>query len=109
MSWKTAEAEMAEFAAKHAWLSTSPDSPFLQVAMAEHRDGTGVDVIRGLVLSRVGGGAAPSEPLTNRTDWFGVLADVFDLRFDGSAPEALDHLWDGVLATHAAWEAAGRP
>ena len=109
MSWTTAVAELSEFAAKHAWLSTSPDSPFMQVAMAEHRDANGVDAIRGLVLTRIGDGAASSEPLTKRTDWFGVLADVFDLRFDGSAPEALDHLWEGVLAAHRAWEAAGRP
>jgi N-hydroxyarylamine O-acetyltransferase len=109
MSWTTAEAEMAGFNAKHEWLSTSPDSPFLSVAMAEHRDATGVDVIRGLVLTRVGADAAPSEPLTKRTDWFGVLADVFALRFEGVAPESLDHLWDGVVATHRAWEAAGRP
>ncbi len=109
MSWTTAEADMAEFAAKHQWLSTSPDSPFLAVAMAEHRDATGVDIIRGLVLSRIGDGAASMEPLTKRTDWFAALADGFDLRFDGVAPEALDHLWDGVVATHRAWEAAGRP
>jgi N-hydroxyarylamine O-acetyltransferase len=109
MSWTTAEAEMAGFNAKHEWLSTSPDSPFLSVAMAEHRDATGVDVIRGLVLTRVGAGAAPPELLTQRNDWFGALADVFDLRFEGVPPEALDHLWDGVVATHRAWEAAGRP
>jgi N-hydroxyarylamine O-acetyltransferase len=108
MSWTTAEAEMAEFAAKHE-RSTSPDSPFALVAMAEHRDATGVDVIRGLVLTRIGHGAASPEPLTQRTEWFGVLADVFDLRFDGSTSEALDHLWDGVLAAHRVWDAAGRP
>ncbi len=109
MSWKTAVVEMDEFTAKHAWLSTAPESPFLQVAIAEHRDAAGVDVIRGLILSRIGDGATSSEPLTERTDWFGVLDDVFGLRFDGSAPEALDHLWDRVLATHRAWDDGGRP
>jgi N-hydroxyarylamine O-acetyltransferase len=109
MSWMAGEAEMTAFAAKHEWLSTSADSPFLQVAMAEHRDATGVDVVRGLVLARVGAGATSSEPLTERTDWFEVLADEFGLRFDASAPEALDRLWDRVLATHRTWDAAGRP
>lgn len=109
MSWTTAEAEMAEFTAKHAWLSTSPDSAFTLVAMAEHRDATGVDVIRGLLLTRIGDAAAGSEPLTDRKDWFGALADLFDLRFEASPPEALDYLWEGVLTKHRAWEAAGRP
>jgi N-hydroxyarylamine O-acetyltransferase len=108
MSWTTAPAEMGDFEAKHAWLSTSPDSPFLSVAIAEHRDATGVDVIRGLILSRVAAGTTSSEPLTNRTDWFGALADLFDLRFEATAPETLDHLWDRVVAAHHAWDAAGR-
>jgi N-hydroxyarylamine O-acetyltransferase len=109
MSWTTADAEMAQFTAKHEWLSKSPDSPFAQVAVSERRDATGVDVIRGLMLIRIGDGAASSAPLTQRTDWFGVLGDVFDLRFDNCAPEALDHLWNRVLAAHHAWDAAGRP
>jgi N-hydroxyarylamine O-acetyltransferase len=109
MHWTSAEAEMAVFTAKHAWLSASPDSPFGLVAMAERRDATGVDVLRGLLLSRIGDTVAISEPLMERTDWFDALADVFDLRFEASAPEALDHLWEGALARHRAWDAAGRP
>jgi hypothetical protein len=77
--------------------------------MAERRDATGVDVIRGLMLMRIGTGACSGEPLTDRDEWFAVLADVFDLGFEGSEPEAVDHLWNRVLAGHRAWEAAGRP
>lgn len=109
MSWTMDEAEMQMFAAKHHWLCTSPESPFLQVAIAERRDATGVDVVRGLVLMRIGDGAATSEPLEERSEWFGALAEVFDLRFDGTAPELLDRLWESVVAAHHAWTAAGRP
>jgi hypothetical protein len=45
--------------------------------------------------------------LTRRADWFACLADVFDLRFEASAPEALDQLWDRAVAAHLEWEAAG--
>ena len=109
MSWTMADAEMPVFAAKHEWLCTSPESPFLQVAIAERRDATGVDVMRGLVLMRIGDGAATSEPLETRDEWFDAVADLFDLRFDGTAPEIVDHLWETVLAAHRAWTAAGRP
>ncbi|MCU1456280.1 MAG: hypothetical protein JWL73_372 [Actinomycetia bacterium] len=109
MSWTAGEADMTTFAAQHEWLSTADDSPFAQVAMAEHRDATGVDVLRGLVLMRIGDGARTSEPLTTRSDWFAALADGFDLRFDDSPPELLDHLWERVLAAHREWDAAGRP
>jgi N-hydroxyarylamine O-acetyltransferase len=77
--------------------------------MAERRDATGVDVIRGLVLTRIGQDAASGDPLTKRSDWLAALADVFDLRFDASAPEAIDRLWNRTFAGHRAWEAAGRP
>jgi arylamine N-acetyltransferase len=109
MSWRTAGAGMDQFSLRHRWLSTSPDSRFVRVATAQRRDATGADILRGLVLTRVGTGSAPAEPLTERDDWFAVLADVFALRFDGTAPEALDRLWERSLAAHLAWDAAGRP
>jgi N-hydroxyarylamine O-acetyltransferase len=106
MTWTSGEAHLADFATQHQWLSTSPDSGFVQVAMAERRDSTGVDVIRGLVLSRIGDRATTAEPLTRRAEWFDALAEVFDLRFDNSTPGARDRLWDRVLDAHQRWEAA---
>jgi arylamine N-acetyltransferase len=108
MSWHTASARMDQFADRHQWLSTSPDSGFVRVATAQRRDAGGVDIMRGLVLTRVGDGDATSE-LTERHDWFDALADLFDLRFDGTAPEALDRLWVTSLGAHRAWHEAGRP
>ncbi len=62
MSWRAAEAGMVEFAARHQWLSTSPDSGFVRVATAQRRDATGVDILRGLVLT----GSAPAPPRRSR-------------------------------------------
>jgi arylamine N-acetyltransferase len=109
MGWTTGEATQADFEAKHHWLSTAPESGFVQIAMAERRDATGVDVIRGLVLSRIGSCAASHEPITERDDWFAVLADIFDLHFEHSPAGATDRLWSRVLERHRAWDAAGRP
>jgi arylamine N-acetyltransferase len=109
MSWRDAPATMDAFAARHAWLSTSPESGFVRTLVAQRRDATGVDIMRGLVLTRVGTGTAPTDPLTARDDWFAALADMFDLRFEGVAAEAVDQLWNKVLTAHREWEAAGRP
>lgn len=106
MTWSLGPARLNDFAAKHEWLSTSPDSGFVQVPMAELRDATGVDVIRGLILSRVGDGAHTAEPVTKRSEWFELLAEVFDLRFEASTSEARDRLWTNVLAAHRRREAA---
>lgn len=106
MTWGTAAVTMDVFTERHRWLSSSPESGFVRVPMAERRDATGVDVMRGVTLTRIGAEARSHEPLTKRDDWFGVLADLFDLRFDSSAPEAVDHLWERVLAAHRARELA---
>lgn len=106
MSWTTAPARQTDFEQKHAWLSTSPESGFAQVAMAERRDAAGVDVIRGLVLARIGADAFTAEPVTSRQAWFGLLADVFGLTFDASPAGTRDRLWDTVLAAHRRWVAA---
>ncbi len=108
MRWSAAATEMSAFATKHEWLSTSPDSGFVRVPMAELRDATGVDVIRGLVLARIGQGATTHEPLTRRSEWFACLGDMFGVRFDAAAPEALDRLWASAVEAHRSWEAAGR-
>jgi N-hydroxyarylamine O-acetyltransferase len=105
MSWRSAEASMDDFVARHEWLSTSPDSGFVRVASAQRRDADGVDRLRGLVLSRVSSDATEGAPLTERADWFAALADVFGLHFEASSPAALDHLWDRVLSAHHRWEA----
>jgi len=58
-----------------------------------------------VVLARVGANAFTGEPITRRTEWFEVLADVFDLRFDATSPAWRTRLWEAVLEAHRAWEA----
>jgi arylamine N-acetyltransferase len=104
MTWSMATARLTDFEAQHRWLSTSPESGFVQVPMAERRDATGVDVVRGLVLSRIGEGAGTAAPVTRRADWFELLAERFDLRLESMTPDVRDRLWTTVLAAHRRWE-----
>jgi arylamine N-acetyltransferase len=108
MTWTSGDARPVDFAEQHEWLSTAPDSGFVRVPMAERRDAAGVDVVRGLVVSRVGSGARTGEPITRRAEWFSMLGDLFDLRFEHSSPAALERLWQRVVATHEEWERAQR-
>lgn len=106
MTWTTGSARASDFVGQHEWLSTSPDSGFVRVPMAERRDSTGIDVIRGLVPARIGANAFTGEPITDRAAWFGALAETFDLRFDAASAEWRGRLWDSVVRSHRAWEAA---
>jgi N-hydroxyarylamine O-acetyltransferase len=110
MNWRSAAAEMEEFAKTHVWLSTAEESGFVRVVTAQRRDATGTDKLQGLMLRRVGDRAvADPEPLTDRDEWFSVLVDVFGLGLDRMAPQVRDRLWQRVGEQHRAWEAAGRP
>ena len=96
-------ADAALLARQHEFLSTSPESGFVRTGTAQRRDQHGVDILRGLVLTRVGHGASTREPVTERREWFDMLRDVFGLTFDASAPGTTDALWHRSLATHRAW------
>ena len=109
MSWLMRAATMDDFVERHRMLSTSPDSGFVRTPIVQRRDATGADAMRGLTLTRVGEGAAPPEVLIDREEWFGALAEIFDLRLDGIPREMLDRLWDRCLDAHREWDAAGRP
>ena len=99
MQWTMAGASNYDFAAQHELLSTSPTSGFVQVAMAERRDATGVDVVRGLVPIRIGQGAHVGDAITDRAEWFALLAERFALDFQASPPGTEDRLWDRVCAS----------
>jgi hypothetical protein len=64
-----------------------------------------VDVIRGLIFTRIGDRAHTAEPVTGRAEWFELLADRFGLDFHASTTEAGDRLWTNVLAAHERREA----
>ena len=89
------------------WLSTSPESGFVRVLTVQRRDATGVDVLRGLNLLRIGEGTSTrtletQAELVEALDDFGFDVTAFD---DG----AMDALWTKVHRAHVEWEAAGRP
>ncbi len=108
MAWRTAPAADHEFVARHAWLSTSPDSGFVKFLTMQRRDADGVDVLRGLTLQRVGK-SPTSATVATRADLVDVLHDVFGVDVDLIGRARLDVLWEDVYASHVAWEAAGCP
>ena len=92
MAWHSAPARLDEFAERHAWLSTSPDSGFVKVLSAQRRDATGVDILRGLSLHRVGEGASEST-LTSETELTDALGDLFALDLAHVDRRAHADLW----------------
>jgi arylamine N-acetyltransferase len=105
MSFRDEPTSLDAFAATNEVLSTSPESKFVKVLTAQRRLEDRVEVVRGLVYEVVGEGGSTTRDLTDRTEWFGVLADSFGLTFPGVAPAALDELWSTWSDKHERWRA----
>ena len=108
MAWHAAPATIDDFRDKHTWLSTAPESGFVRVLTVQQRDATGVDILRGCVLSRVGGGATQAD-LTTQAELEDALTDLFHLDISGIDPTALSTMWTRMQREHDRWTAAGRP
>lgn len=110
MDFAPGAASPDDFAAMHVQLSTSPDSPFVRTLAVQRRDATGVDMLRGRVLTRLegapeGGLARREEELTSYASWFAALGDVFGLTLDDVPVAQRRALWERVCRAHEAWAA----
>jgi N-hydroxyarylamine O-acetyltransferase len=106
MDFRPARASQADFRARHAHLSTSPDSSFVRTCSVVRRDATGVDVLTGCVLTRVGEAGRPPVVLERPPDWYAALHDVFGLALDDVGAAERARLWRRIRAAHEAWLAA---
>lgn len=107
MTWLNEPVTIDRFAASHAQLSASPESPFRRVPTIQVRVESGARVLRGRTLREIG---TPSSQrlLNDRDDLAETLESGFGLDVSSLGPGTLDHLWDRCQESHAAWEAEQR-
>jgi arylamine N-acetyltransferase len=103
MDFAPGRAAVQDFAERHLSLSTSPQSAFVRTCAVQRRDVLGADVLTGCVLRRVGDCPSRTRTFETKADWFGVLADVFDLPLTDLDATARNTLWARVRKAHEAW------
>jgi N-hydroxyarylamine O-acetyltransferase len=103
MDFRPEPAEIADFAAMHEYLSTAPESGFVRISVVQRRDSAGADVLRGIVLRRLGADSSEGTVLT-RAQWGEALADVFGLTLEDVDGAARERLWMRLLAAHEEYE-----
>lgn len=69
-------------------------------------DATGVDVIHGLIVRRIGSHTNTGVALEDRRTWFSALSDLFELTFEASPPGTTDRLWERTVSAHQRWQAS---
>ncbi|WP_431605653.1 arylamine N-acetyltransferase family protein [Amycolatopsis melonis] len=98
MDFAPGATQLAGFAAKHEWLSTSPESGFVRVCVIQRRDANGVDCLRALTLDRHG----VKELIESPGDWWAAAGDVFGIPAAQFTEEERERLWRQCVAQHEA-------
>lgn len=91
--------------AAHRRLSTSADSPFRRMFVAQRRDGAGVETVRGCLWSRVAPDGHEERELVEFESWREALGDGLGLSLTGVDEAALRGLFERMLAAHREWMA----
>jgi N-hydroxyarylamine O-acetyltransferase len=102
MDFRVQGATVDEFTQRHLYLSTSPDSGFVRTCCVMRRDASGIDMLRGCVLERIGT-SNEQRTLETQAEWFAALADVFDLPLLDVDATDRNALWNRVRWAHHAW------
>jgi N-hydroxyarylamine O-acetyltransferase len=108
MDFRMEPTDMSAFEQMHVHMTTSPTSQFVRLAVVQRRDASGVDSLRGLVLSRIGAGAR-KVTLDTARDYYAALADTFGLALGDVSAAEKDKLWRRLHEVHEAYVAARRP
>ncbi|GAA0134028.1 arylamine N-acetyltransferase [Paenibacillus sp. YSY-4.3] len=94
---------MAEFIPKHEYLSSSPDSTWINLLLVRNRHKTGSNELRGCVYSRRDERGLAKSEITVRSEWFELLSDVFGEPLNHLSQLEQDELWTKALQVHEEW------
>ncbi len=93
----------------HHRLSTSDDSPFRRFVVAQRIERGVQRAVRNLVHRVTTPTGHESRDLMTREEWRAALVDDLLLPVDDVTDDEWSRLWERALASHRAWDAAGRP
>ena len=105
MNFCSSSTTMDVFENAHHRMSTSPDSGFVRTVTAQRRQPQGVTAVRACTLTTRDHSGTSKRFVTDREEWFALLADEFLLPLDGVDNDARDRLWASASAAHAEWVA----
>jgi arylamine N-acetyltransferase len=103
MSFGSSSAEIGAFEKTHRYLSTSPESGFVKVATAQCRRRDGLTALRALTHTTLDYSGRTDRLVTERDEWFALLADEYFLTLQDVDEDAKDRLWANANEAHERW------
>jgi N-hydroxyarylamine O-acetyltransferase len=108
MAFRATPASMNDFAERHVFLSTSPESSFVRTVTVQRRDATTTAALRALQLRTITTTGVVDRLTDHRAEWFALLSDYFNLNLTDVSIASKDALWRHANASHEAHLAALR-
>jgi arylamine N-acetyltransferase len=105
MDFEAAPATIDDFAERHAYLSTSPGSPFVRVASAFLRRPESVLALRSIEFVETSADRVDTIRMETPAEYYELLADVFQLPLNHLGVADRDQLWRRVLEQFEAYQA----
>ena len=102
MNFRSAPTTIDAFAERNRRLSTSPDSGFVKTVSVQRRLPDGARILRALTFTTRDLNGGSTSVITDRDEWFDLLADEFLLPLGDVDAGARDRLWASACAAHAA-------
>jgi hypothetical protein len=96
-------------AVAHGALSRGEGSPFRRVLVAQRIDGPELRTVRGLVHQVLTPTSRDQRDLASYDEWRAALVDDLLLPVDDVSDDEWSGLWERTVASHRAWDDAGRP
>ncbi|MEV5573876.1 arylamine N-acetyltransferase [Spirillospora sp. NPDC052269] len=93
MVFTTEPTTLDVFETMHKELSNAVDSRFVRTLTVQRRDAAGVDVLRGVRLTRIDADGRRHSVLRTRQDWFACVTGYFGLDLGGFDAVEQDALW----------------
>jgi len=100
MDFESAPATLQAFEAQHAYLSKSPESPFVRLLSAFRRKSRSTAVLRSLTLTELTATDLSTTTLETEPDFYTALADVFGLPLTHLSSADRTQLWQRVTTQH---------
>jgi arylamine N-acetyltransferase len=105
MDFEAAPASIGDFAEQHAYLSTSPGSPFVRVASAFLRRPESVLALRSVEFVETSADRVDTTRMETAAEYYELLADVFQLPLHHLDKGDREQLWGRVVEQYEAYQA----
>lgn len=92
------------FKSNHAFYSRSPESPWMDLFIVRQRHELGMNELKGCIWRKWSGNALDRVEISSKSEWFEILADIFNEPLVNYSIIERDLIWDKVYRQHQNWK-----